>query len=82
VKREAGVEPVIRLLCLVMIFFTGVLIYCAHMFPNDGVVFTVFSGLLNNCGGALFMRIKQGKDASGDDNSTTIISKVTEQPQT
>lgn len=81
--KVEGVEPVIKLLCVLMVFFTVVLIYCSHLFPTDGVVFAVFSGVLNNCAGALFMRVKQAKgDGSADDNSTTIIdSKVVGQPK-
>lgn len=61
-----GVEPIIRLLVILMVFFTFILIYCEHIFNSDGVVFAVFSGILNNCAGALFMRVKGN---AGESNS-------------
>lgn len=77
-SRFGKVEPVIFLLCWMMFFYTGVIIFCEYRFQSDGVVFAVFSGILNNCAGALFMRVKSehgsGKETGGDDNSTVVIA--------
>lgn len=69
-KLPDKIEPIIPILVGLLVFFTLVLIYCAHMFPSDGVVFATFSSVLSGCSGALFMRVKSPK--SGDDSSVAI----------
>lgn len=52
------IEPIIILLTGLLVFFTGTLIVCEWIFASDKVLFAVFSGLLSNVSGALFMGIK------------------------
>lgn len=37
------IDPIFWLLGLV-IWFSGIIIYCGHAFPNDGQIFQVFAG--------------------------------------
>ena len=67
------VEPIIYVLSVMIIFFSGLLIYCEHMFPNDGQVFQVFSGILTALSGALMMRVKPAKS---EDSSVNIGNNV------
>lgn len=56
-----SLDPIIKLLFVGMIFFTFVVIACAHFFPDDGQVFQVFSSLLGGFGGSLWTRISPSK---------------------
>jgi len=71
------IEPVVLLLFLGMVIFTGVLLGCEHFFPMDGQLFQVFAGLLTGFSGAFFMRVKP-KNADADappSKTTTTIDK-------
>ncbi len=72
-----GVEPIIKLLSALIIFFTVVLIFCEHFFPADGQVFQVFCGVLTGLVGALMIRVKP-PHSEGDDKSTTVVGKIVE----
>ena len=57
-QSNARVEPVVLLLFVGMLFFTGVLLFTAWIWPSDGQVFQVIAGILTAFSGAFFMRIK------------------------
>lgn len=57
-KFEGKLEPIVLLLFVGMIFFTGMLFACEHFFQNDGQMFQVVASLLTGFSGAFFMRIK------------------------
>lgn len=71
-KDMEAVEPVIKFLCSLLVFFTGVLIGCEVFFPKDGQVFQVFSSAFAGILGALLMRIKMAHGDTGN-NTTTVI---------
>jgi len=61
------IDPILWLLFLGMAFFSGMLIYVEHVFPTDGQLFMVVSGMLTSFSGAFFMRVKpQAPPAAGD----------------
>ncbi len=62
------IEPVLRLLAVMVVFFTLLLFVAEKLFPNDGQIFQVISGLLAGYGGALLMRVKPQDKISGDPN--------------
>lgn len=62
-------EPVLVLLAVMILFFTGLLVAMAKFFPTDGQTFQVISGLLTGFGGAFLARIKPAgnkDDPAGD----------------
>ena len=52
------IDPVLLLLFLGMLVFTGLLLLISKWSPNDGQTFQVISGLLTAFSGAFFLRIK------------------------
>lgn len=52
------VEPVLKLLTCLLIFFTAILLYVAKYMDSDGQTFQVISGLLMGVAGALLGWIK------------------------
>jgi hypothetical protein len=54
-----------------MLFFTGIVLFCAYIWPSDGQVFQVMTGLLTAFSGAFFMRIKPRGVAQSDNPATT-----------
>lgn len=55
-------DPVLLLLFIGVMVFTGVIIGAERFFPNDGQLFQVLSGLVTGFAGAFFARITpQGK---------------------
>jgi hypothetical protein len=52
------IDPVLRLLAGLIVFFTFVLIACDYGFKSEGQVFQVFSGVLTGLMGAFLARIK------------------------
>lgn len=74
------VEPIVKLLCLMMLATSIIIIFCEFFFPMDGQIFTVFAGLLGNISGALIMRIKpRGTEPAPDDSNSnpTIRTRTT-----
>lgn len=53
IMPASGLDPIIRLLAVLVVFFVLVLIYACHLLPNNQQVFTVLSGLVTGFGGAL-----------------------------
>jgi hypothetical protein len=52
------VDPILKLLAGLLVFFTFVLIACDYGFKSEGQVFQVFSGVLTGLMGAFLARIK------------------------
>ena len=78
-KPLEGVEPIIKLLAVLLVFFSLLVIFCDWRFQNDGQVFQVFSNIMSGIAGAILVRVKP-PNATGDDKSTTLIGKVVETP--
>lgn len=76
-RQDTKVEPVVLLLSLLLLVFSGILIFCEFRFPMDGQVFQVFSGLLTSIAGAFLMRIKpRGTDAGADTPPSKTTTKI------
>lgn len=75
-SKPEGVEPIIKLMAALIVFFTLVLIFCEYVFPQDGQVFQVFCGILTGITGAILIRVKPSRN-EGDGNAPIIDSKVT-----
>lgn len=58
------VEPILRLLAALMVFFTVCLFFCEHFFGSDREVFQAISNLLAGISGAFIMRIKPRSDTA------------------
>lgn len=72
--RDSHVEPVVILLFLGMLFFTGILIFCDKFFPMDGQIFQVVASLLSGFSGAFFMRIKPKNTIEDNPPGTTTVT--------
>ncbi len=74
-KPDAKIEPIILFLFFGIVFFSGVILVCEHFYPMDGQLFQVFATILGNFSGALFMRVKGGKDDAEPTKTTTKVNK-------
>ena len=54
-----NLDPAIRMLAMLLVFFTLVLFYAEHFFHGDGQLFQVVSNLLSGVAGALLMGIRR-----------------------
>jgi len=72
------IEPIIIVLCGLILFFTLTIIYTAHMFKDDGQLFQVFSNSLAGVTGALLMRVKPSKTT----DDSIHITNQNDAPQT
>ena len=52
------IDPVLYLLAVCMLVFTGILIWVEYRFQNDGQMFQVIAGLLTGFAGSFFTRLK------------------------
>jgi len=52
------VDPVLYLLLIVILSFTGMLVFVEFKFPNDGQLFQVISGMVTGFSGAFLLRVK------------------------
>lgn len=59
------IEPVLKLLCGTMIFFTGVLFAAEVWFQADTQLFQVIASILTGIVGAFMARIKPAMGATG-----------------
>lgn len=79
ISDNSTVEPILKILCLLMVFFTVVLISVDYLFKGEGQVFQVVSSVLAGVTGAFLARINPhqnpppGPTVQGD-NSGTIIA--------
>ena len=71
-----GLDPVVRLLAGLLVFFTLVLIVTDWFFKSEGQVFQVFSNALSGIVGALLMRVKP--DSPAPPGTHTVSASVTE----
>lgn len=55
------IDPILFLLLGGMVFFTGVLVYTAHAFKDDGQIFQVLSGLVIGFSASFFTRVTPKK---------------------
>lgn len=72
------VDPVLRLLFIGIMLFTIVTIYVNHVFPNDGQMFQVVSGILTGFTGAFFGRMDPKKVNPDESKVTTKIETTVE----
>ena len=72
-----GLDPVVRLLAGLLVFFTLVLIVTDWFFKSEGQVFQVFSNALSGIVGALLMRVKPDTPSPG---THTVSASITETP--
>ncbi len=71
-KLDGKIEPIVLFLFFGIVFFSGVILLCEHFYPMDGQLFQVFTGILGNFTGALFMRVKgAAPDADTPPSKTT-----------
>jgi cytochrome c biogenesis protein CcdA len=68
------IEPVVLLLFVGMLVFTGILLFVEKFYPNDGQMFQVIAGLLTAFSGAFFMRVKPKAADDGGKSSATITT--------
>lgn len=76
-----SLEPVLVLLVVMVVFFTGCAFAAEHFFGSDEGFFQVISGLLTGFSGALLMRVKppaKVDDIHPPPPGGTSISSVTE----
>lgn len=87
---RTGIEPVLLLLSALLMFFTVLLFCSSSLYPTDGQIFQVISGLVTGFAGALLMRVKPRTAAeetppgmepiqSRTDTSSTVISEKKKQ---
>lgn len=72
------IDPILWLLFLGIVFFSGMLLYVEHTFPSDGQLFVVVSGLLTSFSGAFFMRVKPNVPPIASDSIEHPVKAVTE----
>lgn len=75
--KPEPVEPVLKLLTALMVFFTLALFACERFFSSDTQVFQVICGLLTAISGAFMMRVKpahQGPDVTGSVTTSKTVS--------
>lgn len=84
------IEPVLKLLCICMIFFTGVLFAAEVWFVSDTQLFQVIASILTGIVGAFMARIKPASGptgatgatgADGGSSVTTVTSVRTKPPE-
>lgn len=78
--KQDPLEPVLKLLAGLMIFFTAVLFVSEKFFPSDGQIFQVVSGLLTGISGAFLMRIKPRATGEVDGNAVTTATTTVSVP--
>lgn len=81
-RLDGRIEPILILLFVAMVFFTGCVFAAEHFYPNDGQMFQVVSNLLSGISGAFLMRVKPPEKTPPTvqdpaTTSTTVIEKVT-----
>lgn len=60
-KTQGTLEPIDVLLFIGMMVFSVIIFVCNVMFPMDGQIFQVYSGVLGGFTGAFFARLKDSK---------------------
>ena len=77
-RNNENVEPIIYLMCVMIVFFVGVLLASETFWKEDAQMFQVIATCLSGFTGALLARIKpaQQNQSGGDD----VGIKITNQP--
>ena len=75
-KSKGHLEPMDLLLFIGMMVFSIIIFVCNVLFPMDGQIFQVYSGVLGGFTGAFFARLKDSK-ADPDPNTTTTTTTTT-----
>jgi len=57
-KPDNKIEPIVLLLCSLVIFYTICLVVVAKLMSSDGQTFQIIAGLVTGFSGALLMRVK------------------------
>ena len=60
-RPKGHMEPIDMLLFIGMMVFSVIIFVCNVMFPMDGQIFQVYSGILGGFAGAFFARLKDSK---------------------
>lgn len=71
-----ALDPVLKMLFLGIIFFTGVLFVSERFFPMDGQIFQVVAGLLTGFSGAFFMGIKKELGIQEEQQPSAVSKRV------
>ena len=72
-----GLEPMLLMLCAMVVFFTMILFAAEKFFGSDAQLFQVVAGLLSGFGGALLMRVKpRGNEEKEADRGSSDTPKV------
>ena len=56
-KQDWRVDPILIYLAILVMFFTGILLWCEFAYKDDGAIYQTFSGVLGALVGALLLRI-------------------------
>lgn len=75
--KHEPIEPVLLMLCGMIVFFTLLLFASEKFFGTDGQIFQVVANLLSGFGGALLMRVKPRNNETGDPPTTAQITTKT-----
>ena len=81
-KPKGHMEPIDMLLFIGMMVFSVIIFVCNVMFPMDGQIFQVYSGVLGGFTGAFFARLKDSKVAPPptDDQKPTSAPQPAQTP--
>ena len=74
--KPEPLEPILKMLAALMIFFTAMLFISERFFTSDGQIFQVISGLLTGISGAFLMRIKPRASLTPDSASTVTTTQT------
>lgn len=72
--KDDKLEPVVLLLLIGIIFFTGMILVCEKWYPMDGQLFQVMASLLSGFSGAFFMRIKPRGQTPDDPKDPNVLT--------
>lgn len=72
-NRDWKVDPVLLLLFMGLILFTGILIWVEHAFQNDGQIFQCIASILAGFTGSFFTRL----NPKGEKPAEGVVSKST-----
>lgn len=75
--QDNKIEPIVLLLCMLVVFFTGVLVAVAKLMSSDGQTFQIIAGLVTGFSGALLMRVKPRGTNPEDPEGSTVTTRST-----
>ncbi len=74
-KPDNKIEPIVLLLCSLVIFYTICLVVVAKLMSSDGQTFQIIAGLVTGFSGALLMRVKP-RGTTPDESADSVPSSV------